>query len=121
MLDKKEVKKIIEITILAYRCGLDEINEIYVDEAEKCKGDKVKLAELSRKSFLEEIENKKAAVEYGVVKICKLQPKNQVVIAEGKLNYDGISMTVGNKDLGHELGKYADKKIKLLLEVEDDK
>ena len=71
-MDKKEIKEIVETTIAAYRCGLDEINEIYVDEAKKYKNDKVKLAELSRKSFIDEINNKKSAIEYGATKICQL-------------------------------------------------
>jgi len=120
-MDKKEIKEIIETTILAYRCGLDEINEIYVDEAKRCKGDKTKLAELSRKSFLEEVENKKSAIEYGVSKICKFRPKNQVVIAEGKVIVTQVGDYIGGKSVQKICEENNLKKVKIILEMQDAK
>ena len=61
-------------------------------------------------------------VEYLVSKVSKLQTKNQVVIAEGKVKLNSkLYLQIGNVGLSNAVYKYAGKKVKILLEVEDEK
>jgi len=105
-LNEKEVEKIIRISN-AYEIIEQYFWELHSSHGLSKRGSNIKTTEAINK-----------VMEPLITEICKLQPKNQVVIAEGEvIDYLG-DMFVGKIFVEVELFNYLGKKGKLILEVE---